>query len=87
MHHHLMFDIEDAKLEKHSVTISGHRTSISLEKCFWRHLRKEAIDRNLSVNELVRQLDEARAGSLSGAIRAFVLQSIEHRLANQQEFD
>ncbi len=85
MHHHLMFDIEDAKLEKHSVTISGHRTSISLEKCFWRYLRKEASERDISVNELVRQLDEARAGSLSGAIRAFVLQSIERHLLEQQD--
>jgi len=72
-----MFDLDDAKLEKHSVTIAGHRTSISLERCFWRHLRAIADTRNLSVNELVRQLDEARGGSLSGAIRAFVLQTLE----------
>lgn len=72
-----MYDIEDAKLKKHSVTIAGHRTSISLEACFWRHLRAIAADRNLSINELVRQLDEARTGSLSGAIRAFVLQALE----------
>ncbi len=74
-----MIDLEDAKLKKHSVTIAGHRTSISLEACFWRHLRQIAEDRNVSINELVRQLDEARAGSLSGAIRAFVLQSLESR--------
>lgn len=80
VHHQVMFDLKDAKLEKHSVTIAGHRTSISLEKCFWRYLRIEAELRDLSVNELVRQLDEARAGSLSGAIRAFVLQSMERRL-------
>lgn len=80
MHHSPMYDLEDAKLAKHSVTISGHRTSISLEKCFWRHLRAEAETRGVSINELVRQLDEARTGSLSGAIRAFVLQTIESRL-------
>lgn len=72
-----MIDLEDAQLKKHSVTIAGHRTSISLEACFWRHLRTIAQDRDVSINELVRQLDEARAGSLSGAIRAFVLQSVE----------
>lgn len=72
-----MIDLEDARLKKHSVTIAGHRTSISLEACFWRHLRKIAEEREVSINELVRQLDEARAGSLSGAIRAFVLQSLE----------
>ncbi len=72
-----MYDLEDAQLEKHSVTIAGHRTSVSLERCFWRHLRAIALGKGLSVNELIRQLDEARTGSLSGAIRAFVLQSIE----------
>lgn len=77
MHDAPMFNLDDAKLEKHSVTIAGHRTSISLEKCFWRHLRAAAKKRKLSVNELVRQLDEARSGSLSGAIRAFVLQTLE----------
>lgn len=75
-----MYDLEDAKLEKHSVTIAGHRTSISLEVCFWRHLRKIAEGRKVSLNELIRQLDEARSGSLSGAIRAFVFQSLEQRL-------
>ncbi len=74
-----MYDLDDAKLEKHSVTLSGHRTSISLEVCFWRHLRKIAQDRKTSVNELVRQLDEARSGSLSGAIRAFILQTLEKK--------
>ncbi len=75
-----MFDLEEAKLEKHSVTIAGHRTSISLERGFWKHLRVFAKERDLSVNELVRRLDEARAGSLSGALRVFVLQTLEKRL-------
>lgn len=79
-----MYDLEDATLEKHSVTIAGHRTSISLERCFWRHLRATATDRNLSINELIRQLDEARSGSLSGAIRAFVLQQLEASLGSDQ---
>jgi len=72
-----MYDLDDARLEKHSVTLAGHRTSISLEVCFWRHLKRIASGQDLSVNELVRQLDEARDGSLSGAIRAFVLQTLE----------
>jgi len=72
-----MLNLEDAKLEKHSVTIASHRTSVSLERGFWRHLRRLCLQRGLSVNELVRQIDEARTGSLSGALRAYVLQSLE----------
>ncbi|NVJ69161.1 MAG: ribbon-helix-helix domain-containing protein [Alphaproteobacteria bacterium] len=75
-----MLNLDDAKLEKHSVTIAGHRTSISLERGFWRHLRRLAAEQNLSMNELVRLIDEARTGSLSGALRAFVLQSLEKDL-------
>ena len=72
-----MLNLEDAKLEKHSVTISGHRTSITLEHGFWRELTRLAESRDMSVNELVRQIDEARGGGLSGALRAFVLQELK----------
>jgi len=74
-----MYDLESAKLKKHSVTIAGHRTSISLEHGFWQELRAIAEAKGLSINELVRQLDEARAGSLSGAIRVYVLEEIRKR--------
>ena len=77
--HRRMLNLEDATLEKHSVTIAGHRTSISLEKGFWRHLRAIAEADGLSINELVRQIDEARAGSLSGALRVLVLQHLEDK--------
>lgn len=73
----LAFDHEDAVLEKHSVRIAGHLTSVSLERGFWRHLKKISAEDGLSLNELVRQLDEARGGSLSGALRVFVLQRLE----------
>jgi predicted DNA-binding ribbon-helix-helix protein len=69
-----MYNLDDAVLEKHSVTVAGHRTSISLERGFWRRLRALARKKDLSVNELIRQLDEARAGSLSGALRSYVLE-------------
>lgn len=71
-----MYDLDSAVLKKHSVTIAGHRTSISLELIFWSELRKIADKRGLSINELVRQLDEARSGSLSGAIRVFVMEEL-----------
>ncbi len=72
-----MLDLDLSKLERHSVTISGHRTSISVERGFWLELQAIAQARGLSLAELIRQLDEARSGSLSGAIRCFVLQEIQ----------
>ncbi len=76
-----MLDLAKTALKKHSVTIAGHRTSISIEAGFWTHLQKAAERRELSINELIRQIDEARTGSLSGAIRVFVLQEIENQLS------
>lgn len=63
--------------KKRSVVVSGHRTSVSLEPIFWDQLRALAAQRRVSVNELVTHIDQQRAGSLSSAIRVFVLQSVQ----------
>jgi len=50
---------------KRSVTLSGHRTSITLEPEFWSALKEIACSRKISVNELVRRIDEGRVGDMS----------------------
>lgn len=60
-------------VKKRSVVVSGHRTSISLERAFWDCLREIAAQRSLTINELVSEIDASRAGNLSSAIRVFVL--------------
>tara|TARA_A100001037_G_scaffold289829_1_gene302006 strand:- start:131 stop:370 length:240 start_codon:yes stop_codon:yes gene_type:complete len=62
--------------KKRSVVVAGHRTSVSLENVFWDHLRKVAKIRRMSVNELVTEIDRNRDGSLSSAIRVFVLDDL-----------
>lgn len=62
-----------SSLRKHSVTIAGHRTSISLEEAFWEALRAAAGDQGLSLNALIEQVDAARSGNLSSALRVYVL--------------
>lgn len=64
---------EAAEIKKRSVVIAGHRTSISLENAFWEALRDLASARNLSVNQLVTEIDRNRQGNLSSAIRTHVL--------------
>ncbi|MEN8723238.1 MAG: ribbon-helix-helix domain-containing protein [Alphaproteobacteria bacterium] len=49
---------------KRSITISGHRTSLSLEPVFWQALQKLAAQRALSVSALVKSIDEDRAEAL-----------------------
>lgn len=60
---------------KRSLTLSGHRTSVSLEAAFWDEFRRLAAARGLSVNALASALDAKRTppASLASAIRIFVL--------------
>jgi len=68
---------DPARLRKHSVTIAGHRTSVSLEDAFWRALHRIAEARGESVAALVTRIDRERIGNLSSALRVFVLESFE----------
>lgn len=70
---------EGARIAKHSVTIAGHRTSVSLEAAFWRELQRIAAAEGLSVNALVSRVDHQRAaegGNLSARLRVLVLQRV-----------
>ena len=60
---------------KHSVTLKGHRTSISLEESFWRAFRDIAGQRGMTLNQLAAEIDAARGDGvgLASAIRVFVL--------------
>lgn len=66
---------KSAGIVKRSLTIAGHRTSISLETAFWTRLRDEAERRTLSLAALVAEIDAARDGAnLSSAIRVHLLE-------------
>jgi predicted DNA-binding ribbon-helix-helix protein len=61
---------------KRSVTIAGHRTSLSLEPEFWDALNALATVRDMSLAGLVAAIDEARGRTnLSSALRVAVLQA------------
>lgn len=65
-------------LDKHSITISGHSTSITLEPQFWSQLKVMAKTQGKSLNCLVTEIDKAREDhtNLSSAIRLFILQAL-----------
>ena len=65
-----------AVIVKHSLTLRGHRTSVSLEPEFWQIFCEIAAKRGMSVNALAAQLDATRAGGLASMIRVFVLQYV-----------
>ena len=60
-------------IKKRSITIHGHRTSVSLEEPFWTMLHVIAAKRGLSLASLVQMIDKERDGGLSSALRLFVL--------------
>ena len=60
-------------MKKHSVELSGHRTSIALEDEFWQELKSIAKRKNMSVRQLLIQIDDAHQGNLSSTVRLFIL--------------
>lgn len=59
---------------KRSLSIAGHRTSVSLEDPFWTALREIASERDLPLATLIAEIDLARDGvNLSSALRLHVL--------------
>lgn len=61
---------------KHSLTLKGHRTSVSLEAEFWRAFRAIAKAQNIPINALAAQIDADRTPDvgLASSIRVFVLE-------------
>lgn len=61
---------------KHSVTLKGHRTSISLEPEFWKAFREIARLRKMPLNALTAEIDASRGieRGLASAIRVYVLE-------------
>ncbi|NOD83494.1 MULTISPECIES: ribbon-helix-helix domain-containing protein [unclassified Ruegeria] len=60
---------------KRSLTLKGHRTSVSLEDEFWRAFREIAQEQGKPINVLAAEIDVARdpETGLASAIRVFVL--------------
>ena len=68
-------------MKKRSITIQGHRTSVSLEEPFWTILRATANQRGVSLASLVQNIDRKRDGGLSSALRLFVLAELKKETA------
>lgn len=67
-----------ARPVKRSLTLRGHRTSVSLEDAFWEEFRAIARRRGVALNALASEIDAARGteAGLASAIRVFVLEEL-----------
>ncbi len=67
-------------VHKRSLTIAGHRTSISLEDAFWAALKQAAAEQDRTAADLVADIDTRRgAAGLSSAIRTYLLEYYRQR--------
>ncbi len=60
---------------KRSLTLKGHRTSVSLEEPFWTAFRQIADQQGKPINQLATEIDADRGieMGLASAIRVYVL--------------
>lgn len=65
----------NARPKKHSLTLKGHRTSVSLEDEFWDAFREIAAANGQPINVLAAEIDAARGmeTGLASAIRLYIL--------------
>ena len=71
----------NARPKKHSLTLRGHRTSVSLEDEFWDAFREIAAEDGRAINDLAAEIDEMRGEDcgLASAIRLYVLRRLRGR--------
>jgi len=62
-----------SSIVKRSITIDGHKTSVSLEETFWSDLKQIACAEEATLPQLVAKIDHT---ALSSALRLYVLEHI-----------
>ena len=72
-----------ARPAKRSLTLQGHRTSVSLEDEFWREFKRLAEASGKPVNQLAAEIDTSRGVDigLASAIRLYVLRALKREAA------
>src|SRR5262245_38322625 len=74
------------QIVKRSIVIAGRKTNISLEDAFWRSFSDVADQRRVTLSQLAAEIRAIRTtGSLSSAIRLFVLGLYRDRLSQLQK--
>jgi len=75
-----------AGIEKRSLTLFSHATSIALESQFWDELKQIAAEQKRTVTAVVQEVDQNRMipNNLSASLRAFVLKNLRDKI-NQLE--
>jgi predicted DNA-binding ribbon-helix-helix protein len=66
--------VKQSRIIKHTVIVSGRKSSVSLENEFWHAIQEIAEAKDTTRAELIREINQTRThANLSSAIRLFVL--------------
>ncbi len=68
--------MDEASFQKRSLNLKGHKTSVALERAFWKVLEDLARAHHISLPHLINEVDEKRTGGLASALRLFALKSV-----------
>ena len=70
-------------MQKKSVQLMGHKTSVSLEPEFWQALLDLAKIKQTSVRQIIIQTDTNRTTNLASALRVYVLKELQTQLSDK----
>ena len=72
---------------KRSLTLKGHRTSVTLEDEFWQAFREIAAEKSRAINDLASEIDNERGleSGLASAIRLYVLAHYRSDIAHRRK--
>lgn len=73
------------RLQKRSLNLAGHSTSVALEPEFWAALENLAAHRGLSIGALIAQLDAERGDRpLASAARVAALRAAQEKESSEE---
>lgn len=72
----------NSAMKKHSISVDGKKSSLSLEMPFWRELQRMAKAAGVTATEMIARIDAARThNNLSSAVRLAVLADLKAAVA------
>ena len=66
----------DDDLLRRSFRITGHPTSLSMERIFWEEFRRIAKQDGRSMTDIISEIDAQRESGLSRTLRVYILKRV-----------
>ena len=74
-----MGNLRFSRVNKRSVVLDGHKTSISLEDCFWHGLKRLSVERREDIGDTILFITAQFPGNRGSVLRQFLFQDLRAR--------